>query len=73
MKRVSDTARENLSVDELAEDYPISREWIYREVREGRLPHLRFGRRISVNRQEFEDYARRAAKRHPGTDLSPAP
>ena len=58
------TARDYLTVDELADEFRLSRAWIYREVREGRLPHLRFGKRVIVNRQEFEDYARRAAEHH---------
>ena len=63
------TARDHLTVDEIADEYRLSRAWIYREVREGRLPYLRFGKRVIVNRHEFEDYARRAAQQHVHADL----
>ncbi len=69
MGKKKSTTGDNLSVDDLAKEYPISRGLLYREIREGRLPHLRCGNRIIVKRQEFEEYARRAAERHAGTDL----
>ena len=33
MDTKSPVARDHLSVDELTEEYPVSRAWVYREVR----------------------------------------
>ena len=53
---IADLAKlDDLSVREIARLYPVSAGFVYGAIREGRLAARRFGRRVIVRRQDFED------------------
>ena len=69
MSRRPPAERDHLSVQELSDEGNGSRALLYREIQEGKLPHLRVAGRIVVSRKAFIEYARRAAADHTGVDL----
>ena len=61
--------RAYVTVEQLSRLFPYSRSLIYREVRLGKIPHLRLAGRIAIDVREFEEQLRRAGERYAGTDL----
>jgi len=45
-----------LTVDDLAGMLSIGRDWIYAEVRAGRIPHVRLGRYVRFRRDAIEEW-----------------
>jgi excisionase family DNA binding protein len=43
-----------LDVEDVAEILGMKRDWIYAEVRAGRLPHVRFGRTVRFRRESID-------------------
>ena len=62
--------RDLVTVEELAAEFPVSRDWIYQLVRDGKIEHRRFGRRVAISRTAFDALTRRNAEQHVGSDLS---
>ena len=62
---------QGVSAQKLVERYypELSVGFFYKGAREGRVPNLRFGRRVLFIPEEVEEYARRAAEQHAGGDL----
>jgi excisionase family DNA binding protein len=52
-KRVEPTSR-LLEADDVAEYLGVRTDWVYREVRAGRLPHIRLGRAVRFRRESIE-------------------
>jgi excisionase family DNA binding protein len=47
---------ELLEAQEVADMLGMSKDWIYAEVRAGRMPHVRRGRYVRFRRQAIEDW-----------------
>ena len=63
-----------IGVAEAAQILGISRGLAYQLVQEGRLPHVKLGRRVLVPRKAMEDWLAReaiASQRHPNVVESP--
>lgn len=45
-----------LDADDVAAALGVSRDWIYAEVRAGRIPHVRLGRNVRFRSQAVEDW-----------------
>lgn len=69
-----------LDADEVAAILGMTSDWIYREVRAGRLPHIRLGRYVRFRRgtllgwleqREAESLRSRPHKRRPGGATTP--
>jgi excisionase family DNA binding protein len=43
-----------LEADEVAQQLGMTTDWIYREVRAGRLPHIRLGRYVRFRRESID-------------------
>jgi len=43
-----------LEADEMAEYLGMRTDWVYREVRAGRLPHIRLGRAVRFRRESID-------------------
>jgi excisionase family DNA binding protein len=43
-----------LEVDDVADYLGVRTDWVYREVRAGRLPHIRLGRAVRFRRESIE-------------------
>lgn len=43
-----------LEADDVAEYLGMRTDWVYREVRAGRLPHIRLGRAVRFRRESIE-------------------
>ena len=43
-----------LEADEVAEYLGMRTDWVYREVRAGRLPHIRLGRAVRFRRESID-------------------
>ena len=49
------------TVDDLAVELGLSRQVVYRELRAGRIPSIRLGRRFVIPRAAVEEWLRNAA------------
>ena len=45
-----------LGADDVAAALGVSRDWIYAEVRAGRIPHVRLGRNVRFRSATIEDW-----------------
>ncbi len=45
-----------LDADDVAAALGVSRDWIYAEVRAGRIPHVRLGRNVRFRAATIEDW-----------------
>jgi excisionase family DNA binding protein len=45
-----------LDADEVAGALGVSRDWIYEQVRAGRIPHVRLGRNVRFRAATIEDW-----------------
>ena len=48
------TARDQLTVNELVAEFPVSRQWVYARIRDGELEARKYGRRVVVSREAFQ-------------------
>jgi excisionase family DNA binding protein len=49
-----ESASRLLEVDDVANFLGMRTDWVYREVRAGRLPHIRLGRAVRFRRESIE-------------------
>ena len=49
-----ESASRLLEVEDVAEYLGMRTDWVYREVRAGRLPHIRLGRAVRFRRESIE-------------------
>lgn len=49
-----DSASRLLEVEDVANYLGMRTDWVYREVRAGRLPHIRLGRAVRFRRESIE-------------------
>jgi excisionase family DNA binding protein len=49
-----DSASRLLAADDVANYLGVRTDWVYREVRAGRLPHIRLGRAVRFRRESIE-------------------
>lgn len=56
-----------LEADDLARYIGMTTDWIYREVRAGRMPHIRLGRYVRFRRESIDAWLA-ARERGPATD-----
>jgi excisionase family DNA binding protein len=49
-----DSASRLLEVEDVADYLGMRTDWVYREVRAGRLPHIRLGRAVRFRRESIE-------------------
>jgi excisionase family DNA binding protein len=47
-----------MTADEVAERLGMSRDWVYAEVRAGRIPHVRLGRYVRFRESSIADWVR---------------
>lgn len=47
-----------MTADDVAELLGMSKDWIYTEVRAGRIPHVRLGRYVRFRLEAIEDWIR---------------
>ncbi len=52
--RASERASRLLEAEEVAEYLGMRTDWVYREVRAGRLPHIRLGRAVRFRRESLD-------------------
>ena len=45
-----------LEADDVARYIGMTTDWIYREVRAGRMPHIRLGRYVRFRRESIDDW-----------------
>lgn len=50
----SESASRLLEVEDVATFLGMRTDWVYREVRAGRLPHIRLGRAVRFRRESIE-------------------
>lgn len=51
-----------LEADDVAEMLGMSKDWIYGEVRAGRIPHVRLGRYVRFRAEAIEDWIRESER-----------
>ena len=51
---VAESRSRLLEADEVARYLGMRTDWVYREVRAGRLPHIRLGRAVRFRRESIE-------------------
>lgn len=56
MRKRKPSERKTFDVPEVAQQLGTNKDRVYREVKEGRLPHLRFGKRIVIPASALERY-----------------
>ena len=49
-----DSASRLLAAEDVANYLGVRTDWVYREVRAGRLPHIRLGRAVRFRRESIE-------------------
>lgn len=47
-----------MTADEVAADLGVSKDWIYAEVRAGRIPHVRLGRNVRFRAASIDEWIR---------------
>lgn len=47
-----------LEADDVAKTLGMSRDWVYAEVRAGRIPHVRLGRYVRFREEAIDDWIR---------------
>jgi excisionase family DNA binding protein len=52
--RPSTTGARLLEAEDVADYLGVRTDWVYREVRAGRLPHIRLGRAVRFRRESIE-------------------
>ncbi len=45
-----------LTADDVAASLGVSRDWVYSEVRAGRIPHVRLGRHVRFRGETLEEW-----------------
>jgi len=55
-----------LEADDVAEYLGMRTDWVYREVRAGRLPHIRLGRAVRFRRESIEAWLESRERGSPG-------
>jgi excisionase family DNA binding protein len=54
VRRDSEPGARLLEAEEVAQYLGMRTDWVYREVRAGRLPHIRLGRAVRFRRESIE-------------------
>jgi excisionase family DNA binding protein len=67
--RYAETGRASrlLEADDVAEYLGMRTDWVYREVRAGRLPHIRLGRAVRFRRESIEAWLEARERAAPTT------
>jgi excisionase family DNA binding protein len=50
---------ELLSIAEVCQDLGMGKSWVYKRLRSGEIPSVKFGRSVKVKRQDLEEYIER--------------
>jgi excisionase family DNA binding protein len=45
-----------LSIPEVCQELGVGKTWVYKRIKSGEIPSVKFGRAIKVKRQDLEEY-----------------
>lgn len=51
-----DIVRNFMSIGDCAQELKVTRQWLWLQTKQGRFPHIKYGRRIIIDRREFEKF-----------------